>query len=860
MKKAIFILTLISLLTIFSACNKSSIDDSSITSIADVSWQETQDKIKITPAVKEMDDKMKIRQLDSVSFKTDDTTNEVALTLLKNELNKNGISITDDAQTSIYLGSAKPDLPDGEGYVLDTTTHQITLAAKSAFGQYYAVQTFAKLLDGNTLSAAVITDSPDFPIRGVVEGFYGVPWSHEDRMSIIRFLGENRMNTYLYAPKDDDKIRLLWREPYTNDELNNLHELNETAKNNSVRFVFSLSPGNDFDFGAGYENDFATLVEKYNALYDLGVRDFALLLDDLPVRNAQSAANHVRLVNDFRQRFYSDKDDLSELICIFAEYLDSIVTEEYTNTITESLNSDVLVMWTGPTIEVNLNASGFNFANKAYNRKMLVWWNYPVNDYCEGNLLADAAKGLSLNLKTAVSGLLSNPMNQAETSKAVLMTLSEYLWNAKAYRPVTSYPAAIKKLFPEVSESVHYFFEKTFAAGVNNNTDSVIFKKLISDFNAELDKNIKNGDAADKLRSEFEKLKSVIVDIKDNCKNKNFVDEITPWLNKADLTADMALIYLDVLNAKDEAEYWEYCRLFFDLKQKFESNPVNFSERTLAPFVMVSALDGLRTLRPESLELKQNVVLTKFTDIEGQPTVSSPLHWYDKYNISNILDDKDDTFYWSNAAADKGYWIMLDLGKPQHVFNIRLKGGVSPSGSDFIQKGQMQYSNDGIEWFDIGEVQTKRNVTILELDINCRYIRYVALEDQVYWVSVSEFAVNIRTTSDLVSADPEGAYEFEQHKIIDGDYFSYYKAHRKPRSGERIVVSTPDIKCQKIDILQSSISGGEVYAYIDGKEVLLGTLDKYHNSFTLEKATSIDKLVLVWKSDTIPQINEILFR
>ncbi len=40
-------------------------------------------------------------------------------------------------------------------------------------------------------------------MRAVVEGFYGTPWSQEERLDQIKMYGEYKMNAYIYAPKSD---------------------------------------------------------------------------------------------------------------------------------------------------------------------------------------------------------------------------------------------------------------------------------------------------------------------------------------------------------------------------------------------------------------------------------------------------------------------------------------------------------------------------------------------------------------------------------------------------------------------------------------------------------------------------------
>jgi beta-N-acetylglucosaminidase len=50
-------------------------------------------------------------------------------------------------------------------------------------------------------------------LSGAIEGFYGQPWTHAERVALFDWLAAWGLNTYLYAPKDDLKHRALWREP-----------------------------------------------------------------------------------------------------------------------------------------------------------------------------------------------------------------------------------------------------------------------------------------------------------------------------------------------------------------------------------------------------------------------------------------------------------------------------------------------------------------------------------------------------------------------------------------------------------------------------------------------------------------------
>src|SRR4051812_9980923 len=123
-----------------------------------------------------------------------------------------------------------------------------------------------------------------FAVRGIVEGFYGTPWTHDARLDVISFLAPRGMNAYVYAPKDDAKHRADWRTPYDAEELQRFAELAAHSAAHGVRFGFAISPGLDIAYDA--DDDRATLLAKLAPLRDRGVEWFLLLVDDIPVQPA----------------------------------------------------------------------------------------------------------------------------------------------------------------------------------------------------------------------------------------------------------------------------------------------------------------------------------------------------------------------------------------------------------------------------------------------------------------------------------------------------------------------------------------------------------------------------------------------
>src|SRR5699024_7649149 len=152
---------------------------------------------------------------------------------------------------------------------------------RDARGTYYAAQTLRQLLDGGaTIPAVRVRDEPLMEIRGAIEGFYGIPWSHRSRLDHFAFYGEHKLNTYIYTPKDDLLLRAKWRDLYEGAELETLGELIDEAAAHHVTVTYALHPGNDITYDS--DADFDSTAAKYDQLRDPGVRSFDITLDDIP--------------------------------------------------------------------------------------------------------------------------------------------------------------------------------------------------------------------------------------------------------------------------------------------------------------------------------------------------------------------------------------------------------------------------------------------------------------------------------------------------------------------------------------------------------------------------------------------------
>jgi len=311
----------------------------------------------------------------------------------------------------------------------------------------------------------VQTMSDEF-LGGVIEGFYGRPWKHSQRLEMVDQLASWQLNTYFYAPKDDLKHRALWRECYDASEIDALTEVVERCQRQNVNFIYGISPGLDIRFGDAAE--LMILQQRLQQMMEIGVCHFALLFDDLPgdmssedqkqfpdLASAQSqVANSIfhwltehqtetRLI--FCPTPYCDRMDRADLGG--ADYLDTIGRE---------LIDSIDLFWTGPAIiSEQIPVESIDALAKRIGRKPVIWDNLHANDYDQRRLFC-GPYSRSNELRDSVRGILSNPNNEFPINFIPLQTLGRYL-NDEDYDPRTAYldsAAEWSKKFTTISSQI----------------------------------------------------------------------------------------------------------------------------------------------------------------------------------------------------------------------------------------------------------------------------------------------------------------------------------------------------------------------------------------------------------------------
>ena len=362
------------------------------------------------------------------------------------------IGVRGDGKVNKY----KKNIPaKAEGYFMKVTDKEVVIAGNDEKGLYYGVQTLLGMMAEGKLEACTITDWPDVPFRGTVEGFYGTPWSHEARKSQLEFYGRNKMNVYIYGPKDDPWHRDKWREPYPEAEAKRIAELVEVAKQNGVNFYWAIHPGVDIKWN---DEDRDKLIAKFEVMYQLGVRSFAVFFDDIWGEGTK-ADKQAALLNYVDDNFVKVKKDVAPLILCPTEYNKSWANEEkgYLRTLGKELNEGIEVMWTGNSVVACIDKPTMEWINERIQRKGYIWLNFPVNDFVRDHILMGPAYGNGLDIAGDVSGFVSNPMEYAETSKISLYGIADYCWNMEAYDYQNNWEKSLKDILPSNHEALRTF-------------------------------------------------------------------------------------------------------------------------------------------------------------------------------------------------------------------------------------------------------------------------------------------------------------------------------------------------------------------------------------------------------------------
>lgn len=651
-------------------------------------------------------------------------------------LTKKGVKLTIDFGKKVALKQGVKEISGA--YTMRIDKKGVTIVGYDERGAFYGIQTLRQLIESpiaaeKQLPYLDINDYPDLPNRGVVEGFYGTPWSHQVRMSLIDFYGKFKMNTYLYGPKDDPFHSCPnWRLPYPEKEAQNIKELVQACKRNRVDFVWAIHPGQDIKWN---EEDYQNLVNKFNWMYDLGVRDFAIFFDDISGEGT-NPLKQTELLNRLTDDFVKAKGDVSPLTVCPTDYSKLWANPTPQGSLAiygNSLNPDIKVFWTGDVVCSDLTPETMEWINSRIKRPAYYWWNYPVTDYIRNFILQGPVYGLDTSLtKENVCGVVSNPMEHGEASKLALYGVADYTWNIANYNPTDSWERGLQELTPKAKDAY-----RTFAI---HSSDTENGYRRDESWETKTFRIAEWNDAtAQALKTEFEKIEKVPAEMEQGCENKALLQELRPWLTefgklgtRGKQAIELAQIYR---SGNDDSSFWnKYVQNLMSKEDRKAYEAHKSGTLKLQPFYE-NAMDDM------AHGFLKKLLGTTPKDYKGIGSFGNSGTILTKL----MLDNDTTTYYTSGIGQKEGDWIGVDLRDIRDVTEISiLQGRNSVDDVDYFDHAILECSADGKTWTPLIKELNKQYVINWKGDaVKARYVRLKRLEsERKNYASVRSFEVN----------------------------------------------------------------------------------------------------------------------
>jgi hyaluronoglucosaminidase len=220
------------------------------------------------------------------------------------------------------------------------------------------------------------------PALGMIEGFYGKPWSWEARVETIVFLEPYGYRFYFYAPKADPFLRERWQEDHPRQAAEQLRLLAAKCRDIGVRFGVGLSPFEAYrDFGPTAKN---ALTRKLSFFAGIGVDDLAILFDDMKGDVSELAARQVEILH-----WIAGRATAKNLVVCPTYYSDDTLLDRFfgsrpANYLEEfgaRLDPKIDIFWTGEEVcSRAFSPSHLERVAGVLRRRPFLWDNYPVND------------------------------------------------------------------------------------------------------------------------------------------------------------------------------------------------------------------------------------------------------------------------------------------------------------------------------------------------------------------------------------------------------------------------------------------------------------------------------------------------
>lgn len=446
-------------------------------------------------------------------------------------IDKDKFDFVDATDNFLTLSITYDSTIKADGYSLDIKTGLIHISASNNRGLIYGLDALNGLCIENEygfmIPIILIEDEPSFINRGIIEGFYGKPWTLEERKDMISFMRKNRLNSYIYAPKTDEYHRAKWCDLYPEETLNEINTIFKLASLNEIDFFYTISPGyikeGEYAFDYLNDDDFKRLYHKIDQFIELGITNFGLLLDDIDyklnekqkIHFKRPGVAHAYICNQLN-RYLDSKMKKYKMVMCPTEY-HQIGQSRYREDLKQNLDDNIGVFFTGDNVCAEaITKSDMELTKEAIGKDIYIWDNFPVSDFTYGvrEYLAPIRNRYK-KISDYASSYYINPSLNYYISKIGMQTMAEYAWNSEGYNSEKAFERALKENnLDQAKPFVEFLYPSVLSYGKLHEYNNLVKEKqynLISKIYQDLYSSVK------------ELLKQ----------DNPLIEELKPWLNHA---------------------------------------------------------------------------------------------------------------------------------------------------------------------------------------------------------------------------------------------------------------------------------------------------------------------------------------
>ncbi len=822
----------------------------------------------------------KVSFTPTVNIVCDPTIDQYTKDRAQEVLGEHGITATfSDAtatgQTNIYLGVAGSEgLADQKATELnldrsvltkagkfdrhivsltsDGTNAQLVILGENTDATFYGLASLEQMLDKGTenMPCVTINDYADQQSRGLVEGYYGYPYSVAVKKDIMRFMARYKLNTYLYGAKSDPYHSGYYLDPYpttiTAEQEKNgwltqdmFKDLTATAHATKVNFIWAIHPG----LKTKTDQDVTNVMNKFKLMYDLGVRQFAVFTDD--AGGYDDATNYplytqffTNLQNQIDATWNTEDAAPADTVKPL-HYVPHVYNLTWTNVenrqayfkALSQIPEKIIVYTTGYSVWTVPNNSDLTTMKNELGRDVAWWWNYPCNDNADSQIYPSDMYQNFIDMPAVnnnsrmpnelnnCAGVLSNPMQEGEIAKIPLFSVADYAWNNDCFDNEKSWEAAI----PAVISAPYADAFRTLAPYLKYNDPSEL-TTLCNQYKTSVERGQETDPAALKAKmDEIIKASETVAGMENSDveSDRLFFNDVQPWLN---LVHDMATTVNQFLEAKNEEDLTNEWNAYLEAQKNADAfatdsrysvsslesmgtNPsantyqVNASANTLKPFV--SEWMGSNAFNDMFPERQTPDAPTAYSTLDEAASIRVVS------NTSGVYTTTAKTF-----MLRPNDMFGFQLVAPTHIYGITVADSLN-------EHFDVVCSPNGKQWSTLpqGTLPTTP----------CKYVclRNKTSESQPLLLSRQAFCVKILQPATINKATIPSGEIYQNHGsqyIYDGDYSTFCTLNRNQQANDsyqvmlrqampvydvRICIGTTNGDYMKQAVVQTSLDGNK---------------------------------------------------